>query len=124
MKKINMIYWIATGLFAALMIFSAIPDAMNVPDAAKFMAQLGYPKYFTPFIGIMKIAGCIALLLPISPRLKEWAYAGLAFDLFGAIFSLIAAGMANAGMFLMVLWIAPGVVSYIYFHKRINAQRP
>lgn len=128
MKKINIIYWISTVIFAGLMLFSAIPDAMNKPDAVVFMSGfLGYPKYFTPFIGIVKIVGVIAVLLPIPPRLKEWAYAGLAFDLMGAIFSIIAATMAagkslDPSMIFMLVWVVPGIISYIYYHKKLKAQ--
>jgi uncharacterized membrane protein YphA (DoxX/SURF4 family) len=120
MKKTNTIYWIFTGIFAALMLFSALPDASNNPDAVKFMTGLGYPPYFTPFIGVAKILGCLAILLPVSPRLKEWAYAGLAFDLIGAIYSQLAAFPFSPAMLFMLAWILPGVISYIYFHKRIK----
>ncbi|OJW79397.1 MAG: hypothetical protein BGO69_19610 [Bacteroidetes bacterium 46-16] len=121
MKKINIIYWTFTGIFAALMLFSALPDVLNTADAVKFMTALGYPAYFTPFIGVAKILGCAALLLPVSPRLKEWAYAGLAFDLIGAIYSQLAAFPFSPAMLFMLAWIIPGIISYLFFHKRIKA---
>lgn len=120
MKKTNTLYWIFTGLFGALMLFSAIPDAMCVPDAMTFMKTLGYPTYFTPFIGVAKILGVAALLIPLPPRIKEWAYAGLAFDLTGAIYSVIAAGLGNIQMAFMIVWIVPGIGSYIYYHKKLK----
>ena len=125
MKKTKIIYWIFTGLFAALMLFSAVPDAMVSADAVQFMTFLGYPKYFIPFIGAAKIIGVIAILLPVPPRLKEWAYAGLAFDLIGAIYSAIAATLAagmklDPKMALMLIWVVPGIVSYVYYHKMIR----
>ena len=119
MKKTNIIYWTFTGIFAALMAFSAIPDVLNSPDAVKFMSALGYPAYFTPFIGVAKLLGCLALLIPVSPRLKEWAYAGLAFDLLGAIYSQLAAFPFSPAMVFMLAWILPGLISYIFFHKRL-----
>ena len=76
MKRIKIIYWTVTILFAAFMIFTAIPDILMAPDAVTFMNQLGYPNYFIPFIGIAKVLGCIAILVPGFPRIKEWAYAG------------------------------------------------
>lgn len=121
MKKINIIYWIATIVFAGLMIFSAIGDVVLQPDAVAFMAKLGYPVYFVRFIGIAKVLGSIALLIPGFPRIKEWAYAGLAFDLFGAIYSNVAVAGFDPMMTFMLLWILPGVVSYIWFHKRQKA---
>jgi DoxX-like family len=122
-EKINIIYWISTGIFGILMLFSAIPDVISSPDALKFMSQLGYPTYFIPFIGVMKVLGVMAILIPLPARLKEWAYAGLAFDLLGAIYSVVGSGLANAQMAFMVIFILPGIVSYIYFHKRIAAAR-
>lgn len=121
MKKINIIYWISTCIFAALMLFSAIPDALCKPEAITFMKYLGYPVYFIGFIGVAKILGCLAILVPRFPRLKEWAYAGLAFDLIGAVYSQIAVGGFNPMMLFMLAWILPGIVSYIYYHKKLKA---
>jgi hypothetical protein len=53
--------------------------------------QLGYPTYFVPYIGFVKLLGCIALLIPGLNKIKEWAYAGLFFDLISSIYSGIAA---------------------------------
>lgn len=122
MKKTKIIYWIFTGLFAAFMLFSAIPDIINTKEAQELVGkQLGYPLYIIPFIGVAKLLGAIAILVPGFPRLKEWAYAGFTIDLLGAWYSGIAAGLA-AGLpigpsFFMVLPIAVMTVSYIYLHK-------
>ncbi|MEO6148646.1 MAG: DoxX family protein, partial [Mucilaginibacter sp.] len=87
MKKINIIYWIFTGLLAALMLSSAIPNIISSEDTLKFFKILGYPAYLSPFLGIAKLLGVIAILIPGFSRIKEWAYAGLAFDLAGATYS-------------------------------------
>ncbi|HEU4718684.1 MAG TPA: DoxX family protein [Bacteroidia bacterium] len=121
MKKTNIIYWISTGLFAAVMLFSAVPDVLNTADAVSFMSKLGYPSYFTPFIGLMKVLGVAALLVPGFPRVKEWAYAGLAFDLLGAVYSVLAVGTPPLMVLPMALFIAPGVVSYIFWRKKTGA---
>src|SRR4051812_4888129 len=93
MKKIKILYWTFTVLFAAAMIFSAIPDVQNTPEVIAFMTtKLGYPMYFAPFIGVAKLLGSIAILVPGFARVKEWAYAGLLFDLVGATYSLYASG--------------------------------
>ncbi len=93
MKKTNILYWIFTALFAGLMIFSAIPDIMVTPQAVDIMStQLGYPSYFIRFIGVAKLLGAIAILIPGYRIIKEWAYAGLVFDLIGATYSSIAVG--------------------------------
>lgn len=84
------------------------------------MSALGYPAYFTPFIGWAKVLGCIALLIPGFSRVKEWAYAGLFFDLIGAVYSNIATFGVNLSMLFMALPIILGILSYIYFHKRLK----
>jgi len=121
MKKTKTIYWISTILFAGIMIATAIPDIICNTDAITFMkGQLGYPLYFIPFIGVAKFLGGIAILIPGFPRIKEWAYAGLFFDLIGAIYSQIAFAGFAPPMLFMIVFIAPGVMSYIYHHKLLN----
>lgn len=122
MKKINIAYWIFTGLFGAMMLLSSIPDIVNAPDAVAFMTALGYPPYFTPFIGVMKVLGVIAIFLPGFPRLTEWAYAGLVFDLVGATYSQMAVGLPAAGLLFMLLVFVLAFGSYIYYHKRLRAR--
>src|SRR6185369_8423353 len=90
MKKTKIAFWIITGLFSAFMLFSSIPDILVVPEAKAFMNNLGYPTYIIPFLGLAKLLGIIAILIPGYPRIKEWAYAGLFFDLIGATYSALA----------------------------------
>jgi len=120
MKRINLLYWIFTALFAALMIFSAIPDTMSSKEAVEFIGTLGYPAYFVPFIGVAKLLGSIAILIPGFPRIKEWAYAGLAFDLTGATYSQIATAGIKAEMTFMLLPFALLILSYVYYHKKLQ----
>lgn len=89
-KKLNTTYWIVTGIFAAYMLFTSIGHVTNHPEAVKFVTDLGFPAYFVPFIGIAKVLGIIAILIPGYPRIKEWAYAGLLFDLVAATYAVIA----------------------------------
>ena len=118
MKKIYIIFWIFTGLFCAFMTFSAISEIINGKDAKDFIHHLGYPDYFNPFIGVMKILGVIALLVPGYPRIKEWAYAGFFFDLFGATYSQIANdGFKPDVSFMLVFFVVWGF-SYTYWHKK------
>lgn len=117
MKKTKTIYWIITGLFAAFMAFSAVPDALSVPDAITFMNHLGYPNYIIPFLGVAKLLGVIAILIPGYPRIKEWAYAGLFFDLAGATYSIIAIEGLTPSIVFMILPIVFLFLSYFYYHK-------
>jgi hypothetical protein len=121
MKKINILYWVFTGLFGAVMLFSAIPDIIVVPDAVAFVTdKLGYPKYIIPFLGVAKTLGVIAILIPGFPRIKEWAYAGLFIDLVGATYSNICVDGFQPGMAGMIVFFGLGALSYIYYHKKLN----
>ena len=120
MKNTNLIYWIVTGLFAAFMLVSGIPDIMLTPEAKAFIGHLGYPDYFIIFIGIAKALGAIAILVPANfPRIKEWAYAGLFFDLFAAVISQLATDGFQPGIFFMALPIGFCFASYFLHHKRL-----
>ncbi|MES2847472.1 MAG: DoxX family protein [Bacteroidota bacterium] len=119
-KKITILYWVFTILFAALMTMSAIPNAMVNEDSVKFLHDmLGYPVYFIPFIGVVKIIGSIAILIPGLYKIKEWAYAGLFFDLLGAVYSAIAISKAvDPQMLFMLVWIVPGMLSYYFWNRK------
>lgn len=122
MKKINIAYWIITILFAGFMLFSGITNAICNADSIKFMHDgMGYPIYIIPFLGYAKIAGVIGIFIPGFPRIKEWAYAGLIFDLVGATYSFIALGGAwTNGIVIMFLTIVAGLASYFLYHKRMK----
>lgn len=68
-KTINIIYWISTVIFSLLMISTAIPNVMVNEDSIKFIHDmLGYPVYFIAFIGVAKLIGSIAILIPVLIR--------------------------------------------------------
>lgn len=121
MKKLNLYYWIVTGLFVAYMVLTSIGHLLSTPDAIAFMGQLGYPAYILPFIGMAKIAGCIAIIIPGYPRIKEWAYAGLFYDLAGATFSIIAKFGVDPTIVFMILPIVFLFLSYYLSLKRMTA---
>jgi hypothetical protein len=85
-------YWVVTGLMAALMLMSSAPDVLMVPQAIAVFGRLGYPTYLLPFLGTAKILGVAAVLGPVPRSMKEWAYAGLVFDLTGALYSHLSIG--------------------------------
>jgi hypothetical protein len=118
MKKTNILYWTFTSLFAALMVSTAIPDILLSADAIKFTTDLlGYPKYILPFIGVAKVLGGIAILIPGFQKIKEWAYAGLMIDLVGALYSQIAVGGVKPELAFMLVFIGLGAASYYFFNK-------
>ena len=120
MKKTKILYWIITGLFSAFMLFSAVPDILVVPDAVKLITGLGYPAYIIPFLGVAKLLGVIAILVPGFPKIKEWAYAGLFFDLIGATYSGLAQGGFQPPILFMILPIGFLFISHYLWHKKIN----
>jgi hypothetical protein len=84
-------YWITTVLVAFFIGGGGVVQMSFVrPNPA--MVILGYPVYFFHILGFWKLLGAIAILVPRLPRLKEWAYAGIFFDLTGAAASCVAVG--------------------------------
>ena len=118
MKKTTIIYWVFTGLFAVMMLGSAIPDILVIPLAVEGFKDIGYPAYLIPFLGWAKLLGVVAILIPGFPRLKEWAYAGLFFDLAGATYSVYSSGKAPGDWAPMLVIIGLGAASYAYYHKK------
>jgi uncharacterized membrane protein YphA (DoxX/SURF4 family) len=103
-------YWVATALAAVAFIVPGIGNLAHAPHIAHDMAHLGYPGYFLYVLGTWKVLGAIAIVTPGFPRLKEWAYAGMMFDLTGAAASRIASG-DNVGTVIIPLVIAAVVVT-------------
>lgn len=110
-------YWVLTGLFAFLMLGSAIPDILSLPVAVEGFRKMGMPSYLAPFLGWAKALGVIAILMPGFPRLKEWAYAGLVFDLLGATFAIFASGQPVASGMFMIMPLILAASSYLFYRK-------
>ncbi|WP_460973185.1 DoxX family protein [Spirosoma migulaei] len=121
MKKTKITYWVLTGLFAFVMAGSAIPNIMVNPMSVQGFTEMGYPTYIIPFLGWAKLLGAIAILVPGFPRLKEWAYAGLIFDLLGATYSVANSGKAVSQWAPIFIFVALGFSSYIFYHKKLKA---
>jgi uncharacterized membrane protein YphA (DoxX/SURF4 family) len=113
----NRLYWIVTGLMSAFMLMASIPDILQIPQAVEIFAHLGYPTYLLPFIGIAKTLGVAAVLLPVSARLKEWAYAGLVFDLIGALYSHLSIGDPPAAWAGAVIGLVLVTGSYTLYRR-------
>jgi uncharacterized membrane protein YphA (DoxX/SURF4 family) len=88
-------------------------DAAACPPAVAFVAHLGYPAYFCTMIGVWKVLGGVALLAPRFPRLKEWAYAGILFDLTGAAISHAASGDSASHVMVPLAFASIACVSWI-----------
>lgn len=108
----RILYWIVTGVMAAFITMSAIPDVLLIPEAVEIFKHLGYPEYLLPFIGIAKLLAVAAILAPGFSKLKEWAYAGLVFDLIGALYSHISVGDPASAWAFAVVGLALVAASY------------
>jgi len=90
-------YWVTTAMVVFELALGGVWDILRVPQVRGLIERLGYPSYFLVILGIWKLLGAVALAIPRFPRLKEWAYAGVLFDLTGAIASQLASGLIDAG---------------------------
>jgi hypothetical protein len=119
MKKRNkIIYWTATIWLSLGMLSTGAVQLFKVkgdgPGSVDSMTHLGYPIYFVTILGICKILGVVALLIPKFPLLKEWAYAGFFFMMSGAIFTHIAADNSTSEMFPSLLLLILTSVSWYF----------
>jgi uncharacterized membrane protein YphA (DoxX/SURF4 family) len=113
MKKANkIIYWIATVWLALGMVSTGAIQLIHHPDEVASMERLGYPLYLLTLLGIWKMLGAIAVLIPKFPLVKEWAYAGFFFAITGATYSRIAAGEPISAVLPPVLLLVLTVVSW------------
>lgn len=120
-KRNTIIYWVATIWLALGMAATGIQQLLHLPlegalapPGAYGIAQLGYPLHFLTLLGIWKILGVVALLLPRLPLLKEWAYAGFFFLTTGAVFAHLAVGHAAAELMPALLLLVLTLVSWAF----------
>lgn len=121
MKKYKIIFWVTTVL---IFLFEGVMPALTSQTelAKEGIRHLGYPEYFGNALVVFKVLGALTLIIPIVPkRIKEWAYAGFAFDfLFASISHFAVDGLGFQTFFpLIVLMIL--MLSYNSYHK-LNPQ--
>lgn len=95
-------YWTTTVIAVLALLIFASADLVREKTTIASLAQLGYPAYLSTILGVWKLLGVIALLVPRFPRLKEWAYAGVFFDYTGAIASGLFTGNGDPAIHLWV----------------------
>jgi hypothetical protein len=120
-KRNKIIYWISTiwlasGMFSTglVQLFRMKAEGAVAPPGVYGITQLGYPVYFLTILGVWKILGVAALLIPKFPLLKEWAYAGFFFIMSGAIFSHIVVADPAKEIFPSALLLALTVISWYF----------
>ena len=111
-KAKNIVYWTTTVLIAFFIGGGGLAQVAHVKGTVDgFVHILGYPAYFVTILGVWKVLGAIAILVPRYPRLKEWAYAGIFFDLTGAAASCAAVGGYGAyGFHVLAPLIIAGIL--------------
>ncbi|MEI7014514.1 DoxX family protein [Leptospira licerasiae] len=108
----KVIYWIATAWLSLGMVSTGIVQMIQMKEEVDMFAHLGYPAYLLIILGVWKLLGVIAVLVPKYPLVKEWAYAGFFFTMSGAVFSHFAAGDGAKEYFGPVLLLVLTVVSW------------
>jgi uncharacterized membrane protein YphA (DoxX/SURF4 family) len=110
----KIIYWISTIWLALGMLSTGLVQLFKVKGEVDFIIDLGYPMYFLTILGVWKILGVVALLIPRTPLLKEWAYAGFFFMMSGAVFSHIASGEPMKEILPALLLLSLTVISWCF----------
>jgi len=113
-KRNKIIYWIATGWLSLGMLSTGIVQLLKMKEEVDMFAHLGYPLYLLTILGVWKMLGVIAVLIPKFPLLKEWVYAGFFFAMSGAVFSHLAAGDSAKEFFGPTLLIVLTLVSWYF----------
>jgi uncharacterized membrane protein YphA (DoxX/SURF4 family) len=113
-KRDKIIYWIATLWLALGMTSTGIVQVLNMKEETAFITQLGYPDYFLIILGVWKILGVVAILIPKFPLIKEWAYAGFFFAMSGALFSHFASNSALQEFFGSALLLVLTITSWYF----------
>jgi uncharacterized membrane protein len=108
------IYWVATILVALAFFVTGIGNLIPIEHIAHDMLILGYPKYFLLILGTWKILGALTLVVPRTRQLKEWAYAGMLFDLTGAALSRLATGTTIVMVVVPALVACLVMISWVY----------
>ena len=113
-KRNKIIYWISTIWLALGMLSTGAVQLFKLKADVDQITHLGYPVYLLTILGVWKIVGVVAVLIPKFPRLKEWAYAGFFFAMSGAAISHIVSGDSVKEIFPSLLLLILTVVSWYF----------
>lgn len=113
-KRNKIIYWIATIWLSLGMVSTGIVQLIQMEDEAQKLKALGYPMYFLTIIGVWKLLGVVAILIPKFPLVKEWAYSGFFFLMSGAILTHFAVGDSIVEYFGPTLLLILTITSWYF----------
>lgn len=105
-------YWLLTVLAVLVLGGGALVDLAKTPDTVRLIEGLGYPDYVIRLVGVLKLAGVVAILQGRFPALREWAYAGLTFDVGVAAYSHLRVGPTASGLVPALVALALVLGSY------------
>ena len=112
--KNKIIYWIATLWLALGMFSTGIVQLLKQQASVDAVTRLGYPAYLLTILGVWKMLGVVAVLIPGYPRLKEWTYAGVFFAMTGAAISHLVVHDPVSEIFPSVLLLTLTLVSWYF----------
>src|SRR3954464_11482886 len=119
MNTKTLAYWVATTLIALETFVGGITDLAHGgtmlvagPSVVRIVTNLGYPAYILKILGVWKLPGAAVIVVPGLPRLKEWAYAGVFFELTGAAASFVLHGEITSDLVSPVILAALTMISW------------
>jgi type II secretory pathway component PulF len=120
MKRLNIYFWICTGLLVPAVGIGSALGVVPSEESTKVITTLGYPAYLLPYISVAKLVALVVIFIPKFPRLKEWAYAGLVIDITGAMYSILATSHSVSNLIFPLLALLLVFGSYYFYHRRIQ----
>ena len=120
-KSSKMFYWASTVLAALALAAIGVADIMHDPKVLGGLVKLGYPVYFATILGLWKLLGSTAIMVPGVSRLKEWAYAGMFFTLTGAALSHAVSGDGIGHVLVPLLLLAAVMTSWALQPVRLKS---
>jgi hypothetical protein len=122
-RKLLIVYWVSTAFVVLVMGVAGALFVLRVDAGLKVLNHLGYPLYFATLIGVTRLLAAAAVLAPVPRGLREWAYAGLTFDLLATIFSILASGLPAVDIIQPVIILLAVLTSYLSWRKRCARDR-
>src|SRR5215470_5799727 len=105
-------YWLTTVFGPASFVIGGVLSLTGGEQVAAGLSHLGYPAYFALILGVSKLAGAVVTVIPGTPRLKEWAYAGFCFDLVSAAYSHASVGDPTSDVIAPLVFLALVLASW------------
>ena len=113
-KRNKIIYWIITIFLSIGMLAGGIQQTLQIGGYNEIITKLHYPLYVLSILGVWKILGVIAILIPRFPLLKEWTYAGFFFAMSGAAISHFVVGQSFIEALPALILLAVTVLSWYF----------